>query len=57
MEKKRIGILCHEGVTALDVVGSVDAFTTAVVEDNRGRREDGTGARRFTVTVEIAMVR
>lgn len=41
MNPKRIGILGFDGVMALDVVGPADAFTSAFVEDERGRARPG----------------
>ena len=39
MERKRVGILGYEGVMALDLAGPVDAFTSAMCENERGRPE------------------
>ena len=40
MKKKRIGLLGFDGAMALDMVGPVDAFTTAVMDESNGQRSE-----------------
>src|SRR5262245_42494217 len=37
MKRRRIGFLGFDGVMALDLVGPIDAFTTAAVDESNGQ--------------------
>ena len=41
MTRKRIGFLIYPGIQALDVVGPMDAFSAAMVDDGKGRSVAG----------------
>jgi len=41
MARKRIGFLIYPGIQALDVVGPMDAFAAAMVDDGKGRSVAG----------------